>query len=145
MFYACESCGLEYDEDEALLMNFTCDECGEIFTVKDNSKLIKEMGRNTAKFDEKLKIVQEEIEKEQSKLGKKKAVGLKKEEKENEKRKAEAKERRDQKRKEKKASLPAKKPKTEKKTKKIKENVKSKSNEKIQSRKSIKKSSKKKK
>ena len=39
------------------------------------------MGKNTAKFDEKLKIVQEEIEKEQSKLGKKKAVGLKKEEK----------------------------------------------------------------
>ncbi|NCO17945.1 hypothetical protein COT60_02120 [Candidatus Pacearchaeota archaeon CG09_land_8_20_14_0_10_30_9] len=145
VFYACESCGLEYDEDEALLMNFTCDECGEIFTVKDNSKLIKEMGRNTTKFDEKLKIVQEEIGKEQSKLGKKKAVGLKKEEKENEKRKAEAKERRDQKRKEKKASLPAKKPKTEKKTKKVKENVKSKSKEKIQSRKSVKKSSKKKK
>jgi len=55
VFYVCESCGLEYGEDEALLMNFTCDECGEIFTVKDSSKLIKDFERSLLKIDDKSK------------------------------------------------------------------------------------------
>lgn len=102
VFYVCETCNIEHDEDEALLMNFTCDECGEIFTVKDNSKLIKEMEKNISKIDEKLKIVETELEKEYEKLEKKKAVELKKEEKEKEVKKEEAKKKREKKRKEKK-------------------------------------------
>ena len=103
VFYECKSCGLEYDEDEALLMNFTCDECGEVFTVKDNLKLVKEMEKGVSKIDEKLKTVEEEIKKEQSKLNRKKSLQLKKEEKEKEKKRVEAKKKREQKRKERKA------------------------------------------
>jgi len=115
VFYNCKGCGLEYNEDEALLMNFTCDECGNVFTVKDNSKLIKEMQKGVSKIDEKLKIVEEEIKKEQSKLNRKKSLQLKKEEKEKEKKKAEAKKKRAQKREERKAE----KEKEKKKVKKV--------------------------
>jgi len=122
VFYVCESCGLEYDEDDALLMNFTCDECGEIFTVKDNSKLIKDFERNISKIDEKLKVVHEELSHEHIKLDCKKAIELKKEEKEKEKKKEEAKLKREKKRKEKKKekelnSKPKKEKKASKKTK----------------------------
>ncbi|MDP3966267.1 MAG: hypothetical protein Q8Q04_01920 [archaeon] len=87
-FYVCESCGLEYDEDQALLMDFTCDECGEVFTVKDSSKLIKDLEKALTKINAKLKIVEVEVEKERGKLDKKKALDLKKEEKEIIKKKA---------------------------------------------------------
>jgi len=120
VFYICEPCGVEYDEDDALLMNFTCDECGEIFTVKDNLKLVKDMEKNISKINEKLKIVQEELEKEQSKLDKKKVIELKKEEKEKEKKKEEAKKKRETKRKERKEEKDAqKKSKDKKKIKKV--------------------------
>ena len=89
MFYVCESCDLEYDEDQALLMDFTCDECGRIFSVKNSSKIIKDFEKVLLKIEEKLKVVEVEIEKEQAKLGKKRGAELRKEEKEKEKKKAE--------------------------------------------------------
>ena len=98
-FYVCESCGLEYNEDEALLMDFTCDECGQVFTVRDNFKLIKDLEKALSKIYEKLKIVGLEIGKEKERLDKKKAVELKKEEKEEKKRKALEKKKRESKRK----------------------------------------------
>lgn len=87
VFYVCESCSLEYSEDEALLMDFTCDECGEVFTVKDNSKIIKDLEKALLKIDEKFKVVESELEKEQQKMDKKKDLELKKEQKEKEKKK----------------------------------------------------------
>ena len=99
-YYVCDFCALEYDEDEALLMDFTCDECGELFKIKDNSKLIKELNRRLEKIDEKIAIIDVEIEKEQKKLDKKKAIELKKEEKEKELKKEEAKKKRAEKKKE---------------------------------------------
>src|SRR5690606_36638395 len=82
IFYVCESCGLEYNEDQALLMNFTCHECGEVFTVQDNPKIIKDLEKALSKIDEKLKLVELELDKERAKSEKKKAIELKKEEKE---------------------------------------------------------------
>lgn len=122
VFYACKSCGLEYGEDEALLMDFTCDECGEIFSVKDNSKLVKDLKKSLLRIDEKLELVNVEMEKEKAKLGKKRALELKKEEKEKEKKKEEARKKRaDKKREEerKKGKKPVKKVKTKAKKKKV--------------------------
>jgi len=87
VFYACTQCGLEFDEEQALLMDFTCDECGEIFTIKDNIKQVRDLEKSLKKIDEKLKIVDDELEKEQSKLGKKRKLEIKKEEKEKARRK----------------------------------------------------------
>jgi len=98
VFYMCKCCGLEYEGDKALLMDFTCDECGEIFTVKDNSKLLRDLKRELSRIGEKLSLVEIEIENEQGKLAKKRSLEIKKEEKEKEKKKLEAKAKRDLKR-----------------------------------------------
>ncbi len=102
IFYVCKCCGLEYGGDKALLMDFTCDECGEIFTVKDNSKLLRDLKREILKIEEKLSLVEIEIENEQGKLAKKRGLEIKKEEREKEKKKLEAKAKRDLKRKQRK-------------------------------------------
>ena len=63
-FYVCERCNLEYKEENALFMDFTCDECGEIFKVKDNSKLVRALQRNLKSIDGEMKLVEIEIQKE---------------------------------------------------------------------------------
>ncbi len=84
MFYICERCYIEFNEENALLQNFTCQECGGIFALKDNSNLIKEMKKNADKLSKELREVEEEIEKETLKLDKKRQREFKKEEKEKE-------------------------------------------------------------
>jgi len=110
VYYYCDSCKIEHGENEALFMDFTCDECGEIFKRLDNSKLIKEIKRHLNKIDEKLEVVEIEIEKEKKKLGKKKQIELNKEKKEKELKKEEARKKR--------AEKKAEKEKLEKKSKK---------------------------
>ena len=41
-FYVCERCNIEFNEENALLYEFTCNECGSIFVLKDNTKVLKE-------------------------------------------------------------------------------------------------------
>ncbi|MFQ5531047.1 MAG: hypothetical protein ACE5ES_00365 [Candidatus Nanoarchaeia archaeon] len=88
-FYVCERCNIEYSEENALLRDFTCVECGEIFTIKDNSKLLKEFGKNLDRLNKELDLVEIEISKERDKLEKKKIKELKKEEREKTKKRAE--------------------------------------------------------
>jgi transcription initiation factor TFIIE subunit alpha len=99
-YYVCELCNLEFGEDEALLMDFTCDECGDLFTVKDNSKLVKELRKKLEKIDEKMVLIDVEIEKEQKKLDKKRAGEIKQGEHEKELKKEEAKKKRELRKKE---------------------------------------------
>lgn len=65
-FYVCERCHIEFNEENALLRDFTCPECGGILELKDNTKLIKEMKKSIGGFEEMIKGVDEEIEKVQS-------------------------------------------------------------------------------
>jgi transcription factor E len=80
-FYVCERCNIEFNEENALLHNFTCDECGDIFIIKDNIKVLKEFKRNLDKLQRELKLIDEEIKKEKEKVEKIKLKELKKEEK----------------------------------------------------------------
>ena len=89
VFYLCERCNLEVGEEEALILDFTCNECGDIFKVKDNSKLIKELEKNLFKLRGELEVVDKEMEKEKGVLEKKRNVELKKIQKEKEDKKAE--------------------------------------------------------
>lgn len=98
-FYVCKSCNLEYSEDEALLMDFTCDECGELLTIRDNTNLIKALEKNLKKIERKLQEIETEITIEKTKIEKKKLAGLRKEKKELEIKKEEARKRREEKRK----------------------------------------------
>jgi transcription initiation factor TFIIE subunit alpha len=89
-YYVCEDCNIECSEDEALLQEFTCDECGELFVQKDNTQLLRGLKRNLERIDEKLEIIDLEIGKERAKIEKQKASKLRKEEKLAETKKEEA-------------------------------------------------------
>ena len=77
-FYICERCNIEFNEENALLKDFTCNECGGIFTMGDNTKLLRELKRNLDKFSKKLELIKGEIEKENEKLEKIKLKEVKK-------------------------------------------------------------------
>ena len=77
-FYVCERCNIEYNEENAMLHDFTCNECGEVFSMKDNEKVLKEFKKNEEKIENKLKLVEQEILIEKSKLEKVKMKEIKK-------------------------------------------------------------------
>lgn len=64
-FYVCEKCHVEFNEENALVHDFTCPECGSLLIRKDNTKLLKEFKKNLDEFEKDLKIVNEEIGREQ--------------------------------------------------------------------------------
>lgn len=86
-FYYCEKCGAEYTEENSLLHDFTCPECGGIFALKDNSKAIKDFKKGLEKLEEELKILDQEIENEKSKSDKKRSKDAKRLAKSNAKKK----------------------------------------------------------
>lgn len=79
-FYSCEKCNIEFNEENALLHNFTCSECGSIFTAKDNSKILKEARKETDKLHRELESINAEMRSEKEKIEKVKAKEFKKEE-----------------------------------------------------------------
>ena len=98
-FYVCERCNIEYNEENALLHDFTCSECGNVFAVKDNTKVIRELKRNLEKHEKQVEAINSEIEEEKEKGDKKKTKEIKKEEKEKVKKRMEKKRERDLKKK----------------------------------------------
>tara|TARA_Y100000310_G_scaffold161721_1_gene161627 strand:+ start:11268 stop:12056 length:789 start_codon:yes stop_codon:yes gene_type:complete len=81
VFYVCKRCNVEFNEENALLQNFTCNECGNIFEIKDNTKLLRELKKNLVKNERKSFLINEEIVKENEKVEKNKIKIRKKEEK----------------------------------------------------------------
>ena len=80
-FYVCETCNIEFTQENALLRDFTCNECGNIVSRKDNTSSIKEYNRELDKLKKELELTQGEIQIEKEKIGKKKARETKKEDK----------------------------------------------------------------
>lgn len=71
-FYFCEKCNIEITEENALLRDFTCNECGAVYTLKDNVDLIKEFKKNVLKIEKDLEILNQEINNEREKFEKSK-------------------------------------------------------------------------
>jgi len=82
VFYVCKTCNVELTEEHALVYDFTCNECGNIFEVQDNSKFIKDMKKNLLKLEKELSSIQEEISIEKEKTDKKRGREIRKAEKE---------------------------------------------------------------
>ncbi len=80
-FYICERCSIEVNEENALLYNFTCNECGAVFTMKDNAKLIRDLKKHRERIEKDLGLMEIEIKIEKEKIEKKKSKERKKEEK----------------------------------------------------------------
>jgi len=81
-FYVCKRCSIEITEEKALTHDFVCHECGDVYSSKDNSLVIKGLEKEKNKFEKQLNLVDEEIQKEKAKLEKAKIRKLKKMEKE---------------------------------------------------------------
>lgn len=60
-FYYCPNCDLEMDEENAMMNNFTCPECGEVFVLRDNSELLKKTEIAIEKRKEQLSLVDTEL------------------------------------------------------------------------------------
>ena len=62
-FYVCKMCGMEVTEEQALLYEFTCPECGEVFALKDSTESIiqteKEINKLRNKSAEIRKVLDE--------------------------------------------------------------------------------------
>jgi len=149
-FYTCERCNIEYNEENAMLHDFTCNECGEIFSIKDNEKVVKDFKRNEEKYENKLKLINKEISIEKERLDKIKTRELKKIEKEKMKQREEKRKLQKKARDKLKKEFPKKKQKVKKKispkgkTKSLKKKVKKKKDKKKLVKKASKKSIKKK-
>lgn len=61
-FFYCPNCHIEYDEENALLHEYICPECGEVLQAKDNSTELEVMGKEVARLEVILSKLGEEIE-----------------------------------------------------------------------------------
>jgi transcription factor E len=77
-FYKCKLCGREVNEESALLTDFICSECGEVYDLADNSASLVETAKQIEKLEKELAHVQLEINEEQGKKDKKLAKLIKK-------------------------------------------------------------------
>jgi transcription factor E len=80
-FYVCDVCNIEFNEENALVHNFMCNECGGIVSRKDNTSIIKEFNRNLDRLRKELELVDEELNLEKEKVEKIKVRETKKQEK----------------------------------------------------------------
>src|SRR3989344_188972 len=70
-FFYCSNCKIEYTEENALINEYTCPECGEILQLKDNSQELLKIESDIQKFELLLTEVSMEIgiiEKQESKV-----------------------------------------------------------------------------
>lgn len=62
-FYICKNCNIELSDEQALLSDFTCTECGEVYSLKDSVEGIKEIEKIIQKLTDKANLIQIEIDK----------------------------------------------------------------------------------
>lgn len=77
-FYKCKICGVEVGEESALLTNFICPECGEVYGLSDNKQYIGSLEKEISKLKKELDLVVTEREKEEGKQEKKLARVIRK-------------------------------------------------------------------
>ncbi len=81
-FYICRTCNTEVAEETALLHNFICPECGEVYGLNDNKKAISEMNSSINKLKRQLDEINKEVSIIEEKKSKKMESDRKKIEKE---------------------------------------------------------------
>ncbi len=122
-YYVCNTCSIEINEETALLNDFVCPECEEVYELVDNREKISHLEKNIEKLTKDLEMVASERKIEKEKLEKKKAGKIKRAEKKSE---AEKKQKRDQNKKKRKREIVKEKRKVNKKKNKKKKKKKNK-------------------
>lgn len=62
-FYICKNCNIEVSDEHALLNEFTCTECGEVYSLKDSVEGIKEIEKIIQKLTDRSSQIKIEIDK----------------------------------------------------------------------------------
>ena len=70
-FYTCKVCKTEISEETALTHSFTCQECGDIYELAENKKLINDLRGSIARLERRRQVVLEELGKIKEVKGKK--------------------------------------------------------------------------
>jgi len=78
-YYVCKTCNIEVSEEVALLNDFICPECEEVYELSDSQEVIKRLEKEISRLRKEIKIIAEEKIKEEEKIEKKKAKKAEKE------------------------------------------------------------------
>ena len=84
-YYSCKTCSLEVNEENALLNDFICPECEQIYELADNTEMVQKLEKDIARIKKEMEFVAIEKAKEGEKLEKKKAKKIKKSEEDSKK------------------------------------------------------------
>ena len=76
--YICTTCTIEVSEETALLNDFVCPECEEVYELSDDLEIVEELQRKITKIGKEIQLVLAEKNIEEDKLGKEKARKIKK-------------------------------------------------------------------
>ena len=77
-FYICNTCSIEVSEESALLNDFSCPECEEIYELSSSEGLRKSLEKTIRKIEREIVLVSVERKVEHEKIEKKKAKEIKK-------------------------------------------------------------------
>lgn len=69
-YYFCVNCHIEFNEENAMLAEYTCPECGEVLELKDNSEFIEMVKQEIGKHEKTLEHIKEELVKIEEKEAK---------------------------------------------------------------------------
>jgi len=68
--YKCKLCGREMSEEAALITNFICAECGEVYELADNTVALEEIRKKIEKLNKEMNSIKNEIKQEREKQDK---------------------------------------------------------------------------
>ncbi len=70
-FFECPTCKVEVSEETALQQDFACRECGQVYVLSDNQKIIVQLEKDISRLENQLKSVAEELVKAKEEIEKK--------------------------------------------------------------------------
>ena len=80
-FYVCNSCKIEVNEETALMHNFTCSECGEVYELQTDKKIVNDLGAKIRKLESTIAVIVQELNSIHEKEKKRQEKAMKKEKK----------------------------------------------------------------
>jgi len=80
-YYICKTCNIELTEEGALLNDFICSECEQVYELSDNEEFIQKLEKEISKLKKELQFISEEKAEEEEKTEKKKSAKSKRAEK----------------------------------------------------------------
>ncbi len=70
-FYICRTCNTEVSEETALINNFTCQECGNVYELNESYELLKDINEKANRLNSELEKMREILGAERTKVKKK--------------------------------------------------------------------------